>query len=318
MGAPLAARLARAGSEGDSNLHRWRGQALGAQASLLIYHPDATEAGRIVARALAEIERLEAIFSLYREDSALVRLNRDGYLEVPPFDLVDLLARAGRWSHLTDGAFDVTVQPLWDLYRRHFSQAGADPGAPDAASLAKARALVDYQALEIDSERIAFGRTGMAITANGIAQGYICDRVAGLLRSEGLDEVLIDLGEIHALGPGPGGRPWRIGLADPRQPGSTLGSVDLVDRAVATSASMPARELPFAHILDPQRGRPAEWPLSASVVARMAVDADALSTALVASSKSLDPRADWSKMGIEAVFTLDRSGKMVSHPMPRA
>ena len=142
--------------------------------------------------------------------------------------------------------------------------------------------------------------------------------MAGLLRSEGLDEVLIDLGEIHALGPGPGGRPWRIGLADPRQPGSTLGSVDLVDRAVATSASMPARELPFAHILDPQRGRPAEWPLSASVVARMAVDADALSTALVASSKSLDPRADWSKMGIEAVFTLDRSGKMVSHPMPRA
>lgn len=318
LGAPLAARLAGADAEDDGNLHRWRGQALGARASLLIQHPDATEARRIVARALAEIERFEAVFSLYRNDSALVRLNRVGRLEAPPLDLVDLLSRAGRWSYLTDGAFDVTVQPLWDLYRRHFSYAGADPAGPDAPSLATARALVDYRALEIDPERIAFGRAGMAVTVNGIAQGYICDRVAELLRSEGLGEVLIDLGEIHGLGSGPGGTPWRVGLADPRRPGGTLGSVDLVDRAVATSASMPARELPFAHILDPQGGRPAERLLSASVVARTATDADALSTALVASSRPLDPRADWNQMGIESIFTLNRSGKVTSYPMARA
>jgi thiamine biosynthesis lipoprotein len=318
IGMPFGPRPASALAQEAGDLHRWRGQALGARASLLIHHPDQSEARRIMARALDEIDRLEAIFSLYRDDSALVRLNREGSLEAPPLDLVELLGRARRWSRETGGAFDVTVQPLWDLYRRHFSRASADPGGPDAASLAEAHALVDYRALEIDPGRIVLVQAGMAVTVNGIAQGYICDRVAELFRGEGLDEVLIDLGEIQALGSGPDGRPWQVGLADPRKPEGTLRKVDLVDRAVATSAPLPTGAMPFAHILDPQGGRPAERLLSASVVARRAADADALSTALVAAPEPIELRADWCKMGIEAIFTLDRSGNLASHPMARA
>jgi thiamine biosynthesis lipoprotein len=314
LGVPLAARLAQAA--GNDDLHRWRGPALGARASLLIHHPDAEEARRIVGRALAEIDRLEAVFSLYRDDSALVRLNREGRLDSPPLELVDLLARAQQWSRLTDGAFDVTVQPLWDLHRRYFARAGADPKGPDEQSLAAARALVDYRALEVETGRIAFARPGMAATANGIAQGYICDRIADLLRDEGLGNVLIDLGEIQALGLGPGGAPWRVGLADPRHAGATWRALDLTERAVATSALRPEDALPFVHIFDPMQGRPAERLLSASVVARRAADADALSTALLASAKLPRPRAAWSALGIEAVFSLDPSGTVNHHPLP--
>jgi thiamine biosynthesis lipoprotein len=316
LGVPPAARLAQAAGNGD--LYRWRGQALGARASLLVHHPDAEEARRIVGRALAEVDRLEAVFSLYRDDSALVRLNRAGRLDNPPLELVDLLARARQWSRLTGGAFDVTVQPLWDLHRRHFARAGADPNGPDEQSLGAARALVDYRALEVETGRVAFARPGMAATANGIAQGYICDRIADLLRDEGLDNVLIDLGEIQALGLGPGGAPWRVGLADPRQAGTTWQTLDLTGRAVATSALRPEDALPFVHIFDPTQGRPAERLLSASVVARRAADADALSTALLASARPPRPRAAWSALGIEAVFSLDPLGAVTRHSLPGA
>ena len=85
-----------------------------------IHHPDPAAADRLIAASLAEVERLERIMSLYRPDSALSRLNRDGSLENPPFDLVRVLSESRRYSAISGGAFDVTVQPLWDLYAGTF------------------------------------------------------------------------------------------------------------------------------------------------------------------------------------------------------
>ena len=82
---------------------------------------------RLVERSLAEVRRLEAVFSLYREDSALVALNRHGVLVAPPADLVALLAECRRYWELTGGAFDPTVQALWMLYRDHFSRPDRRP-----------------------------------------------------------------------------------------------------------------------------------------------------------------------------------------------
>src|SRR5215469_17042537 len=87
-------------------LHRWQGIALGADASLQLYHPDAVEAARLIADALAEVHRLERIFSLYDQSSALCRLNRAGALADPPQELVELLAVSGRIHRATGGAFD--------------------------------------------------------------------------------------------------------------------------------------------------------------------------------------------------------------------
>lgn len=309
-----------------TQVYRWRGIALGAPATIAIHHRDEAEARRLIALSRAEIERLEAVFSLYRPTSALARLNGDGRLDAPPLDLVTLLSAVRAWSARTSGAFDATVQPLWRLYAAHFAVPGADPAGPPAAAIAAARALIDYRAVQVSARRIAFARPGMALTLNGIAQGYITDRVADLLRAEGMGAVLIDVGEIRALWRRPDGAPWRVGIADPAKRAHTLATLEIVDKAVATSAATgtvfdPAGR--YQHILDPRRGRPGRGLLSASVVAARACDADALSTALLAdpglAARVPDWRGpDWREVAIERIVTVDSAGNVSNRRLARA
>ena len=279
-GLPLAAAGAGAGT---ARLHRWSGIALGARAEIVLHDADGARARRLIARCIAEIDRLEDVFSLYRPESALSGLNRAGRLAAPPLELVDLLADARRYAERTGGAFDVTVQPLWRLYAAHFSQPGADPEGPTEAARAEAQALVDYRAVEIEPAAVRFARPGMAITLNGIAQGYITDRVASLLRDAGMTDVLLDIGETYALGRHPAGRPWRVGLRRAAEPETVGSTVALADRAVATSAGIAS---PFDasgrhhHLFDPATGAPAQPGAQVSVIAPRATMADALSTAL--------------------------------------
>ena len=268
-------------SAAGAPLHVWTGTALGAMASLRLYHPDAESARRSIDRCRAEIGRLERVFSLYRPDSAVSRLNAIGELFGPPLDLVRLLDESRRISLLTDGAFDVTVQPLWLLFATHFAQPSADPSGPSPEAIHAARDRVGQRRIEISADRIRFTRPGMAVTLNGIAQGYVTDRIADLLRNEGLESVLVDLGEARALGDHPDGRPWQAALSNP-QGGAELHRLPLKDRALGTSA--PAGFLfdfgrRFGHLFDPRTGRPAARYASVSVVAPDATMADALSTA---------------------------------------
>ena len=281
-GLALAGPILRAAAGGRPAAEIWRGTALGAEASITLYHEDAGEARRLLRAAVAELRRLEGVFSLYREDSALSRLNREGRLAVPPLELVELLAAARAFAERTGGAFDPTVQPLWRLYARHFARPGADPAGPPAAAVEAARALVGWRDLRVESTGIALARRGMAVTLNGIAQGYITDRVADLLEREGMRTVLVDLGEIRAVGRHPDGRPWRAGIRDPRGEG-LLRVLPLAGRALATSAGSGTRfdaAGRFHHLFDPRSGASAQRYLSVSVLAPRATVADALSTAL--------------------------------------
>lgn len=273
--ATLAPRLGHAALP----IREWRGVALGAQASIRLAHADQAAAIRLLERCAAEITRLERIFSLYLPESDLSRLNRAGVLEAPSFELVELLGRAAAMSAATGGVFDVTVQPLWRRYAEHFATAGADPAGPATDDLLP---LVDWRAVEVGADRIALGRRGMAVTLNGIAQGYITDRVAALLRGEGMEQVLIDLGETRAIGSHPDGRPWRVGIADPGDPTLIATRLDLTGAALATSGGYGT---PFDaagranHLIDPRNGGSAPAARSISVIAAEATTADAASTA---------------------------------------
>jgi thiamine biosynthesis lipoprotein len=268
----------------------WRGVAMGAMASMTVVHPDRDAAKRLIDRCLAEITRLEAIFSLYRPDSALVRLNTEGVLERPPLELVEVLSFAASLARHSDGAFDVTVQPLFELYARHFAEPGADLAGPPPARLAGALRLVDHRNVEVASDRIALRRAGMKLTLNGIAQGYVTDRVAALLREEGLENMLLDLGELRGQGRHPEGRPWRAAIADPSHPQETLFAVEVRDDlgglpALATSGGYalyfdPDRR--HHHLFDPATGHSASHHASISVAASTAMLADGLSTATAA------------------------------------
>uniref|UniRef100_Q07LZ7 FAD:protein FMN transferase n=1 Tax=Rhodopseudomonas palustris (strain BisA53) TaxID=316055 RepID=Q07LZ7_RHOP5 len=261
---------------------RWRGSALGAQVSIEIHHPDRAAAARSVEQSIAEVRRLERLFSLYQPDSAICELNRTGVLIAPEPDMVALLRAALGYADLTGGAFDPTVQPLWQLYHHHFAAERPDPAGPSPAQLAEAMAKVGHDGLRVTANRVVLLKRGAAITLNGIAQGYVADRVVDLLRSAGLSTTLVDMGEIRAIGARPDGTPWRIGLADPDQPGGFGETVDIADRAVATSAGAGFRFDPegrFTHLLNPRTGRSPALYSSISVIAPTATEADALSTA---------------------------------------
>ncbi|MFK5998279.1 MAG: FAD:protein FMN transferase [Rhodobacterales bacterium] len=286
MTAILAGTAALPGtaSASGSAVAKWRGLALGADASLLIAGLNQAEAGPLFARMESELDRLENIFSLYRPHSALSRLNRDGRLTTPPGEFLELLSITNAVHARTDGAFDPTVQPLWSLY----AAAAQDNTMPSHTEVLAAQARVGWQSVRFDSDRIMFDRPDMAMTLNGIAQGYVTDRIAALLRSEGLQGVLVDMGEIRAIGQRPGGGAWRAGLRTP-EGGVFPERVILQNRALATSA--PAATLLDAagrigHIFDPRTGRPAGQWRQVSVSAETAALADGLATAFCMMDKT--------------------------------
>ena len=170
-------------------------------------------------------------------NSALSRLNRERHLAEPPSELVDLLAQAILIARLSDGRFDPTIQPLWRLIADHFASGNADPAGPDHAKLAAAQALVDYGAVELTEARIAFARPGMQLSLNGIAQGYISDRVGALLKARGFRHALVNLGETLAIDRRGDGRAWRIGIPAPADRSRLVETIDLDGGAVATSAA---------------------------------------------------------------------------------
>lgn len=254
----------------------WSGFAMGASASLLIVGMRRQDAESLIGEVQNELERLEAIFSLYRADSAIVQLNRNGYLDAPPLDLVALLACVNAIHDATDGTFDPTVQPLWRLLAE-------TKGAPAASNLVAARKLIGWPKVRIASNRVSFSHAGMAVTLNGIAQGYATDRIAGLLRAAGITDVLVSVGEIAALGTDKYHQSWDVGISE-REDLQEEEHVSLTNMAIATSApygTILSEDGRTGHILDPRtNSSQARW-RRVSVIHPSATIADGLSTAFV-------------------------------------
>ena len=263
---------------------RWDGTALGAPASIQLYHNDEAVAQAALAAGLAELRRLEAIFSVYRADSAISRLNRDGVLNNAPQDFTALLEHSLNLARISEGVYDPTVQPLWQTYFRHFTASAPAPGGPSAQDIAAARALVDWRGVEIAADRVSFSRPGMGLTLNSGAQGYITDRVADVLRAHGFDRMLVDMGEPRALSAKPDGSAWRIAIANPADPSRSVLTLDLVDKCVSTSGGYGTlfdSAGAFTHLIDTRSGRTAPALVGVSVVADSGTIADGLSTAML-------------------------------------
>lgn len=272
----------------EAPMNVWRGTALGALASMTLVHPDPAKARATIAACVQEIERLEAIFSLYRPDSALCRLNADGELRAPPTELVELLSFALSLSRLSGGAFDPTVQPLYRLYADHFARPGAAASGPSRREIDTALACVGFEAVELRAGAVRLGKPRMQLTLNGVAQGFFTDRVTDRLHEAGFDHVIVDLGEARALGRRADGQDWRAGIADPLVPERTLLQLPLAERpgaqpALATSGGYGTRfgaDPRIHHLLNPHTGRSANYHLSVTVGAPRATLADGLSTTL--------------------------------------
>lgn len=273
---------------------RWQGEILGAPAALTLYHPERAQAAAALAAVRREIQTLEHVFSLFRPDSALSRLNRMGQLDDAPPALLDLLDLCADLHRASDGAFDPTVQPLWTLYDTHFANPAADPAGPSRTARDAARAKVDFAQVIRDEQTVRFARAGTALTLNGIAQGYLTDRARDVLAAHGLPHALVNLGEFRALGPRLDGEDWQLAIAHPELPWRTLARVQLPDgAALATSAgagtAFDARGR-FNHLFDPRTGESAHGWRSVTVQAPTAALADGLSTALAVAPMTMAAR----------------------------
>ncbi len=245
----------------------WRGIALGADAQIILDHPDADT---LIARAVAEISRLEGLFSL-RRDSQLTRLNTAGRLANPAPEMLELLSICAMVNARTSGAFDPTIQPLWALFAESYA-AGAPPTAGQIAQV-----NTGWQHVRFAPAMVSFAKPDMALTLNGIAQGFIADKIAALFREAGVENVLVDTGEIMALGTAPDGGAWPVTIANS---GSRI--VPLSNAAIATSAPLGTGLDPagtVGHIIDPRTGQPGGQWAQVSVAATSAALADGLSTA---------------------------------------
>lgn len=292
---------------------QWRERALlglGTTLWLRAAHADGRRADAALDATVALLRHLEAQLSLFDPGSALCRLNRDGVLHRPDPALVDLLQQAQAVSARSQGAFDVTVQPLWAAWQ----QATAAGRLPTPAELATARALVDWRGVQVLPQQIRLARPGMAITLNGIAQGYAADQARQLLQRHGIAHALLDTGEWAPLGQAPGGLPWQLGLADPRDGARLLRRLQAGGRAIAVSTDVQLRfgadpaDSRHHHILDPRSGRSPPHLAAVVVAAPGTTLADALTKVLFMGTPA-QALARARRWGVDVVV-VDKAGSL--------
>ena len=251
-----------------------------------LYSADEAAASQAAEAAFARAEELEQIMSDYRDDSELMRLAREGASAPFPLsdDLYAVLAKSIRISDLSRGAFDVTVGPLVELWRK----ARTTGRFPYPSEIAKAKSLVDYRNIELDpARRTAFlKRSGMKLDLGAIGKGYAADQMLALLQSRGLRQAIVVAGGEVAVGaPPPGEAGWRVTLDTPNVGGGNPPCTLLLhDVAVSTSGDskqfMEVNGKRYSHVIDPSTGLALEGMASTTVIARDSATADALGTGL--------------------------------------
>lgn len=290
----------------DPSTHRvWRaGPSMGTAVSVVALHSSAAEAEDAIEAAFAEMGRLVSILDRHDSATPVAHLNAGGVLRDAPSELVEVISRALWYHRLTRGAFDVTVKPLVDLLR-------SSGGEPAPAEWAEAAELVGASRLRLSGRRLSFERSGMGITLDGIAKGYIVDQMADALTRHGMRRFLINAGgDIRAKGGKQSSCHWTIGVRDPGSTDVLCDVVSMTDGAVATSGNY---EKPFAHIVDAGAGRPARTSLSVSVSAPEAMSADALATALFVLGPAAGCALARSLPGCECLI-VDEAGRSAPSP----
>jgi thiamine biosynthesis lipoprotein len=254
--------------------------------------------------------------SLFKENSALRQLNREGVLAHPPAHLLAVLKQAQHYAQHSGGAFDATVQPLWEV----FAQAQLSGALPSAAQIQTARRLVNWRDVSVGPERVALARAGMGVTLNGIAQGYASDQLRQVLQAHGVADALVNAGEWSASGHSPRSDDWVIGLASPQPSDTLLAKLHVSGACVATSADDQthfSEDHRHHHIFDPHTGYSPTDIASVSVVAPTCTQADALTKVLFVAGydKALSVAQQWK---VQALVVHKSGRHQMSKDLPLA
>jgi thiamine biosynthesis lipoprotein len=233
--------------------------------------------------AFEEIKRLEALFDFYSPDSEVSRINKHAGLSrvtVSP-EMLTVLETATFVSEKTEGAFDVTTGSLLVLYDFTHGM------KPQERAIDEHLQFVDYKAVQIDRKdsSVFLEKSGMVIDLGGIVKGYAADRAVETLKRAGIRSGLVAVaGDIKAFGLKPNGKPWKIGIKDPRAEGEDdiVATLDLKDMAISTSGDYERYFIlegeRYHHLLSPTTGYPVNTCQSVSIIAEKGSLADAFAT----------------------------------------
>jgi len=247
-----------------------------------LWSEQAERAEDALAAVMAQMHGVDHAMSPHKPESELSRINRDaarGAVAVGA-ELFSLLQRAQEFSRRTDGAFDITFASAGHLYDYR------ERIRPKAQDLERARSVIGYEGLLLDAatQSVRFARPGMRIDLGGFAKGYAVDRGAAILRARGVRHAIVTAGgDSHIVGDRRG-RPWTIGVRDPRRPGELAAVLPLADVAVSTSGDyeryFDEDGVRYHHVLDPRTGASARGAYSVTIVAPDGLTSEALSKAV--------------------------------------
>ena len=263
----------------------WVGDArplMGTEVSVYLWHEDEAEGLRLAEAVFTEAVRIDELMSTYKESSRISAVNRDAASTavIAGAELASLVQRALDISVLTRGAFDITYESVGQHYDFR------DRRRPDDATIAAERKLIDFRLVEVDrvASSVRFLKQGVRINLGGIAKGYVVERGVDILRRNGIEHAIVTAGGDSRLLGDRRGRPFMIGIRDPRQDGEVAIRVPLEEEAISTSGDyeryFEEDGVRYHHIIQPSTGEPAGGVHSATVFGPDAVMTDALSTSV--------------------------------------
>jgi thiamine biosynthesis lipoprotein len=255
---------------------------MGTEVSVDLWSDDEQAGRQAIEAVFDEAARVDRLMSTYKEESEISSINRGAAVApvVAGTELFRLIQRSLDISLLTHGAFDIT----YDSVGQHYDF--RERRRPDAATIEAERGLIDFRLVRLDraARTVSFAREGVRINLGGIAKGYVVERGVDILRSRGIEHAVVTAGGDSRLLGDRRGRPWMIGVRDPREDGKVAISVPLSDEAVSTSGDyeryFEEDGIRYHHIIKPSTGKPATGVHSATVIGPDAVITDALSTSV--------------------------------------
>jgi thiamine biosynthesis lipoprotein len=277
---------------------------------------DATKANEAIDAAFAEIARIEDKFSAFKETSVVRRINslRAGEALDIDDETLYVIDAAIAYHKMTEGAFDITVKPLVDLWG--FSTHRNVVPATDQIAAALRTVGAENIVLDRVAKRLGFLKDGVRIDLGGIAKGYASDRAIEILKAHGIRNAIVNSGgDMYCLGRRAPGRLWKVGIQHPRVRGRLIGELSIENAAVDTSGDyekfFQVGGKRFCHIIDPKTGMPAgSDPSSVTVIAPSAMEADALATACMVLGQERARKVMERFKGVEWLMTRESGAKV--------
>ena len=262
----------------------WQGNVLNNPARIEIHSNNSKKNNLIYSQINSFVNLADNTFNLQNNKSELVLLNKNKISTNPSPELIDVVKKSKIISELTDGAFDITVQPLWNFYYDHFIVQEKQT-YPDREKLEIIKKTINWKNVHIKDNNILL-KNNASITLNGIAQGWITDNIVDILRKNNINNTLVDFGETFASGNYQNERPWNIQLVGGYNSNKVI---KLTNKAVATSSPSgtvfePSKK--FHHIFNPKTGLSESIFETVSIVSDKAWLSDSIATSALLLDKN--------------------------------